>query len=33
MDDYALFTQGEHLFLEQLQLKEMYLNQAKTIDK
>lgn len=32
IEDYDLYTEDEHLFFQQLRLKEMYLNQAKYID-
>lgn len=32
MEDYDLYTEDEHLFFQQLQLKEMYLDWAKSID-
>lgn len=33
MDEYDLYTEEEHLFFQQLQLKEMYLNRAQSIDE
>ena len=32
MKDVDLYTEDEHLFFQQLQLKEIYLNRAKSID-
>lgn len=32
MEDYDLYTEDEHLFFQQLQLKEVYLDRAKSID-
>lgn len=33
MEEYDLYTEEEHLFFQQLQLKEVYLNQAQFIDE
>jgi len=33
MEDYDLYTEDEHSFFQQLQLKEMYLDRAKFIDE
>lgn len=33
MEDYDLYTEEEHSFFQQLQLKEMYLDRAKYIDE